>query len=497
MAWTLADLLDTAELSLVLRSGNKATPVRWTHVSDLPDPTPYLDRDWLLLTTGLTLTAEEDCTAYVQRLSRAGIAALGFGVGLVHPAVPDGLVAAAHRFGLPLIEVPEQTRFSDVLRVMIEDRVRADLQGRLRSVMDQQRQLIAAAEARLSRRAVVSLLARHLGAWAMVLTPDGRFLVGAPETAGHHAELVGMELRKGPAGLRAFEVAGKRVVLFPFGTTERSRAWLAVGRAEPLSVLESGLVETAITLLQLDSARSIELLDAERRERRIVLDLLLAGRELLAERASETLGLPFPDGDLRIALLEEAGDGTTLLGLLENDRSLQVVSALVAPEPHGRAAVVVPDVEGVLEVLQGVLSQVAGGRGVVSEPIEITGIPQAWRRLGTLINAVAAGASTRLAVAGDVAAEGLLAHLDTADVRGWADALLSPLEPSGRIDLIGTLRTYLVHNCNSESAAATLGIHRRTLGYRLDRAEEALGRSLADPALRAELWIALRLRDIG
>ncbi|WP_033294939.1 PucR family transcriptional regulator [Amycolatopsis jejuensis] len=493
MAWTLADLVSQADLGLVLRSGNEATPVRWAHACDLPDPAPAVDRGWLLLTTGLALSAE-DCPAYVQRLVRAGVVALGFGIGPVHPAIPDELAAAAHRYGLPLLEIPERTRFSDVLRVLTQDRVRAEEQGRLRVVLEQQRQLIDAAEARPSRRAVVSLLSRHLGAWAMVLTPDGRFLVGAPETAARHAELVGMELRAGPAGPRAFDVAGKRVTLMPFGATERTCAWLAVGRAEPLTTLESDLVDTALTLLRLDSARAIELLDAERRERRIVLDLLLAGRELLAERATDTLGLPFPDGDLRVALLQEDGDGLALLDLLENDRSLQVVSALVAPEPRGRAAVVVPDVQGILDVLHGVLSQVAGGHGVVSEPIAITGVPHAWRRLGMLIDA---GSSTRLAVASDVAAEGVLAHLDSADARGWADALLSPLDQSGRIDLIGTLRTYLAHNCNGESAAAALGIHRRTLGYRLDRAEEALARSLTDPALRAELWIALRLRDLG
>jgi purine catabolism regulator len=497
MSCTLADLVRDAELGLVLRYGNDDTPLRWAHASDLPDPTPYLESGCLLVTTGLSLSSrEDDCAEYVERLSQAGVAALGFGVGLTHPAIPEGIVTAVRRFGLALVEVPERTRFADVLRAVVEERVRADVQGHLRSVLEQQRQLIEAAEARPSRRAVVALLAHHLDAWAMVLTPDGRVLAGAPETASRNAELVGMEVRKGPASTRAFEVGGSRVALIPFGAAERSRSWLAVGRANPLTALDMGLIETAITLLRLDGARAIELLDTERRERRIVLDLLLAGRDLLAERATETLGLPFPDGNLRIALLAEEGDGA-LLDLLENDRSLQVVSAFVAPVGRGRAAVILPDVEGVLNVLQGILSQVAGGHGVVSEPIDVTGIPTAWRRLGTLINAVAAGASTRLAVASDVAAEGLFAHLDTGDVRGWADALLSPLEPSGRIDLVGTVRTYLAHNGNSEAAAAALGIHRRTLGYRLDRAEEALARSLADPTVRAELWIALRVRDIG
>jgi len=376
------------------------------------------------------------------------------------------------------------------------DRVREDLDARVHSLMDLQRQLIGAAEARPSRRSVVALLARHLDGWVMVLTKDGRLLAGAPEEATRNAELVGMEVRTGPIGMRAFDVPGRRVTLIPFEAREPGQVWLAIGRAAPLTTLEMALVDTATALLRLDIARTAELLDAERRERRIVLDLLLAGRDLLAERATETLGLPFPVGNLRIALLSEDGDGD-LLRVLENDRSLRVASALVAPDVQGRAVVVMPDLEGALEVLQGVLSLVVGGRGVVSEPIEVTGIPDAWRRLGTLLVALPARSSTRLAVASDVAAEGLFAHLDSGEARGWADAVLSPLEPSGRIDLVATVRTFLAHNGNTEAAAAALGIHRRTLGYRLDRAEEALARSLSDPTVRAELWFALRVRDVG
>jgi len=376
------------------------------------------------------------------------------------------------------------------------DRVREDLDARVHSLMDLQRQLIGAAEARPSRRSVVALLARHLDGWVMVLTKDGRLLAGAPEEATRNAELVGMEVRTGPIGMRAFDVPGRRVTLIPFEAREPGQVWLAIGRAAPLTTLEMALVDTATALLRLDIARTAELLDAERRERRIVLDLLLAGRDLLAERATETLGLPFPVGNLRIALLSEDGNGD-LLRVLENDRSLRVASALVAPDVRGRAVVVMPDLEGALEVLQGVLSLVVGGRGVVSEPIEVTGIPDAWRRLGTLLVALPARSSTRLAVASDVAAEGLFAHLDSGEARGWADAVLSPLEPSGRIDLVATVRTFLAHNGNTEAAAAALGIHRRTLGYRLDRAEEALARSLSDPTVRAELWFALRVRDVG
>ena len=47
-----------------------------------------------------------------------------------------------------------------------------------------------------------------------------------------------------------------------------------------------------------------------------------------------------------------------------------------------------------------------------------------------------------------------------------------------------------------DTAAADLGVHRHTLRYRMKRVEEALGRSLDDADLRAELWLALRVRGV-
>ncbi|USX52576.1 PucR family transcriptional regulator [Lentzea sp. HUAS12] len=70
---------------------------------------------------------------------------------------------------------------------------------------------------------------------------------------------------------------------------------------------------------------------------------------------------------------------------------------------------------------------------------------------------------------------------------GFADALLGPLDPETR----ETLRVWLTHHGAWDPAAAQLGVHRHTLRNRVRKAEQALGRSLDSPGLRAELWLAL------
>nr|WP_181796441.1 PucR family transcriptional regulator [Streptomyces sp. WELS2] len=74
--------------------------------------------------------------------------------------------------------------------------------------------------------------------------------------------------------------------------------------------------------------------------------------------------------------------------------------------------------------------------------------------------------------------EGLLGALAT-QVDGWA----ALYDASGSVVAAAP---------EWDAAAADLGVHRHTLRYRMRRVEEILGRSLDDPDVRMELWLALK-----
>ena len=102
LAWLMRrqDLL----LRVVAGRGGLDRDVVWAHSIELADPAPWLTGGELLLTTGLRLTADPGaCEDYVARLVKAGVAAVGFGVGLSHARVPEALVDAAGEAGLPLL----------------------------------------------------------------------------------------------------------------------------------------------------------------------------------------------------------------------------------------------------------------------------------------------------------------------------------------------------------------------------------------------------------
>lgn len=95
----------------------------------------------------------------------------------------------------------------------------------------------------------------------------------------------------------------------------------------------------------------------------------------------------------------------------------------------------------------------------------------------------------------DVAAGSVLPLLADDAVRAFADGLLRSLrehDANGRGDLVASLRAWLSRHGQWDAAAADLGVHRHTLRYRMRRVEEILGRSLDDPDVRMELWLALK-----
>src|SRR4051795_4804046 len=96
---TLASLVQHSALKLTVRAGHEHLdrPVRWAHVSELADPVPYMEGGELLLTTAMTLDADDPqaMRRYVRRLARAGVVGLGFAIGVNYDTVPEALLAAA------------------------------------------------------------------------------------------------------------------------------------------------------------------------------------------------------------------------------------------------------------------------------------------------------------------------------------------------------------------------------------------------------------------
>ncbi|MET9414167.1 PucR family transcriptional regulator [Streptomyces klenkii] len=540
---TLASLVHHSALKLTVLAGEDRLdrPVRWAHVSELADPVPWMDGGELLLITALKIDAEdpEAMQQYVRRLVRAGVVGLGFAVGVNYETVPQALVDAAAAEGLPLLEVPRRTPFIAITKA-VSAAIAADQYRAVTAGFEAQRELTRAALGPDGPAALVARLAAHLDGWAALYDASGGVVAAAPEWAARRAARLGADverLRERPApatavlGTDPAEEGADRVELQSLGSGRRARGVLAVGTGAPLGTAERYAVHSAIALLTLTTERSRALQEAEQRLGAALLRMLLAGepdhaRAVAGDLYGSLLDAPFrvivaeaaeAPADVDAAAPEEEAEASVdplavLADTLETAAGRVAEPLLVVPD-GGRLVVLAPDGGAVAAACGEHARAIETRRGTKTRPRDRSTVAPACDLvigLSAPAGPIASAAAFRqaeqaLSVARrrgrvlveheEVAAGSVLPLLADDAVRAFADGMLRALhehDATGRGDLVASLRAWLSRHGQWDAAAADLGVHRHTLRYRMRRVEEILGRSLDDPDVRMELWLALK-----
>jgi purine catabolism regulator len=108
---SVREVLGDLDIRVLAGEDHLDVPVRWVHISELRDPTPFLSGGELLLTTGMGLDTPKRQREFVATLADHGLAGLGLGTGFGHAKVPKALVDAAKERDFPLFEVPYELPF--------------------------------------------------------------------------------------------------------------------------------------------------------------------------------------------------------------------------------------------------------------------------------------------------------------------------------------------------------------------------------------------------
>ncbi|GAA1899061.1 PucR family transcriptional regulator [Streptomyces sodiiphilus] len=512
---TLASLLRHSSLKLSVLTGEDRldAEVRWAHASELADPVPYLDGGELLLTTAVKLDVDDpgEMREYVTRLVKAGVVGLGFGVGMHHPDVPPALLAAARAEGLPVLEVPRRTPFIAIGKA-VSAAIAAEQYRAVTAGFAAQRELTRAVLSPGGHQALLERLAGQVDGWTALYELSGAVTAAAPAWAARRAGELTCEVRRlcdrpAPASaVTAGAVDGDggrgedRVELQSVGTGV-PRAVLAIGTAAPLGTAERYAVQSAIAVLTLTTERSRAFRAAEQRLAGAVLRMLISGEPDHARAVAGDLYGGLLDAPLRVLVAEPGDDPESLADLsaaVESaaDRAGETVLAaadggrLVLLAADGGAAVAACDRHARGAQQERSAGPVIGMSAPAGPPAADTAYQQALQAL-----LVARRRGLRLVEHDDVAAGSVLPLLADDAVRAFADGLLRALrerDAHGRGDLVASLRAWLSRHGQWDAAAADLGVHRHTLRYRMRRVEEILGRSLDDPDVRMELWLALK-----
>lgn len=484
-------------LRVLAGRGGLDRDVVWAHSIELADPAPWLNGGELVLTTGLRLAPDPAaCQDYVARLRKAGVTAIGFGIGLSYEQVPEPLVEAAEEAGVPLLEVPLPTPFLAVTKAVMERLAQQQYEGLVQASRIQPRMTRAALHG--GAQAVVRELAVSTGTSAVLLEHEGRVRAAHPPgAAAMHDDWVtglgGAEQATASASCDQDGVTAVQQVRV--GPRVHGRLLLVAGRT--LTPVDHLLLGHAASLIALEAEKPLRLRDEQNHVNGLFLRLLLDGTVPAAvgrEHLSEA-GFPVRDGIRVLALrggsprqaLEAVGTELTERGLPLFGRMYESCAAVLLPAGHAATAQTVVDgararlrphlsaglsaahnldagSAALAEALNAAsVARTRGGREVV--PFEslagrlLTALPETRRVLATL-------AETRLTP--------LAAH-DTAH----------------GTDLLVSLRAFLEHNGGWEAASAALGVHRHTLRSRMERVRSVLGADLDSAHVRAELLLAL------
>jgi PucR family transcriptional regulator, purine catabolism regulatory protein len=509
-------------LELAVGEDGADAPIRWVHISELPDPTPWLSGGELLLTTGIQLDSEERQREFVRLLSGRHLAGLGFGTGFDHPRLPEGLVDEARRLDFAVFEVPYELPFIALTEKAFTRLVNEQYEVLQRGIAIHKRlERLVLEERGLDE--VIRALAAATGGAVCVLSARAETITSktfrrelppaAMEEVREEVRRRGADTARSPeAGEFAPdhpEIAGRSLVL-PVSIRGRGapQAWLVAARdTGGLGDFERLILQQAVTVVALELMRQRAMRDTERRLAGDVLAEALTGR--LSEAELGTRLRPFGVGGNAAVLVFAGREGAPPASAeADLDRFLADtgVGALVASRERLLCAVVDAsqgDPVGLAgRAREALVAEHGELRAAASRPAAVGSLRRSFHEARCALEAAALanGASPPVASYRDLGAFQLLLSLQDDDaLRLYCDSVLGPLEDaSGEYgdELIRSLEAFIEQNGQWERAARELYCHRHTLRYRIRRVEQLTGRDLSTARDRIEFWLALRAREL-
>jgi purine catabolism regulator len=533
---TVREVLGDLDVEVLAGEANLDAPVRWVHISELRDPTPWLSGGELLLTTGLALDTPKRQRDFIATLADHGLAGVGLGTGFTHETVPEAMVEAAAERAFPLFEVPYELPFIALTEQAFTRLVNEQYALLQRSIAAQERlQRIVLSERGLE--AIVAALSTLVGGAALVF--DGRGELQAMRTFRRDLDdevvaALGAELRErarrgdGKSFVPSHPDLAPRGLALPVGAGDAPDrggvppAWLvAVKDSGGLAEIDRLILHQAVTVVALELLRRRV---ADSTERRLAGDVLsavvdgdLEGAEL--GRRLEPFGLGARVSALVLAPAERDTPQACEAALAEALRA-EAVSGLVAA--NGRfACALLPGFldEELFELGERIVSRAAEGLGArpaagAGRAVPVARAREAYHEARCALEARELGAGATngtngsgraepagaLATYRDLGSFQLLLSLQDSDaLRLFCESLLGPIEHGeGHYggELMRSLEAFIECNGQWESAARRLYCHRHTLRYRMRKIEELTGRDLGSARDRIEFWLALRGREI-
>jgi PucR family transcriptional regulator, purine catabolism regulatory protein len=503
--YTLGDLLvDLEELGLelvVAPEGWEKKAITGAHSIEVDHPAAWLDRDWVMLTTGMHLPPKAAAQRQlVDELDEVGVAALGFGLDVVHREIPKAILKAAQARGLPIFTIPLRTAFRDVISAVF----RATLSSELRSstrLAAMQRFLMDALGEESPRSTVLQRLGSLIEATVAIVTAQGKVLASTRDVQG---QAIASALHGVSAASTRFEVEDLRGAAFAIDEPSATEAhWLVIvapaGRA--LHPLTRPAAQSTLPLLtamaRLDERHQLQEAAVRQATLETLLDVDDRNDAAVAAARAAAAGFDVAEGVQAIVAMDPANE-TDMMQLLP-------LAARAFPDAQAPSLATVREGMLVIVARAPIADEMIVKRLLPDNPRLRVGIgrsvtePWAVRR---------SWADAELALRAAVRREPqsivryeeldfrsvLLNELPLDRLRPKMEAWLAPLYENPLV--LEAVRAYLRYDLDVGRTARSLRLHPNSVRYRLSRAEDLIGARLRSPETIVALHVSLLNTDI-
>ncbi|WP_231331719.1 PucR family transcriptional regulator [Actinomadura graeca] len=530
----VSEVLSVSSLAgaqLVAGASGLHRTVQRLNVMEVPDILPWTKPNELLLTTGYPLREIPDRLAeLVAQLHARRLAAVGVKLGRYLDRLPPEMLEAADRVGLPVIRLPDDVAFDDIINQVLTDILNRQAAVLARSE-EAHRALVEVVLAGGGLDAITDQLSQILDGTALVTTPGGQVLAqspppqedwpaGGPDLWDPDGRLRVERLKHGTG---VPEERGAPVAMVPIIAGALDHGWIVlVAGGRLLEESDVHVLERAAATAALVITKELAVSAVESKYRGDFLHDLLAGHAGdtgHAVRHCASLGWDIDRPLIVLVAQLDPGEapGPHARDLRSATERFAATWRRVVAEHDPKAAVVgysqelvvvmgVPARGSPRETVRRMVAQLSGDGGVmgpfstgvsrvVTEPALL---PQAYaqaRRAATVGQRMHGPGSVE-----DFDGLGVYRLLslvpDSAELTGFMRETLRDLafgDDPETADLRTTLQVLLDTN-NVAETARILHFHYNTLRYRVGKLERLLGPFTTDPHLRLNLMLALQVQ---
>lgn len=501
--------------------------IRHINIMEVPDILDWVREGELLLTTAFSIK-DDRCAQerLIPELVSRGLAGLAIKPRRYLQAIPDFMLQQANEHQLPLIELPVEISFSEIINPVMGEILGRQTQfmARLEEV---HRQLTDAVLAGGGLAGVSRTLAQLLRNPVLIHSAQGTVYHPGPMAEPTLEELLEeAPLEERPEGLVRTELTyqGRKAMRYSLpiiaaGVTYGTlTAWSLYGR---INSFDLTALERATTVAALEIVNERAVREVERRYRNEFLDDLLTRADANTETLARSLSIGWDLSLPRVAVVCESETAHTSEAAYAEAKSRLLEAAGQALQ--GRQHDIVGEKGKMLvllihaaseEAAKAVAMEVAGeltGSSVLRSMGARAGVGRFHPGLNGLIRSYQEAVKALTIGRGISGAAGVI-HFDDLGVfrllhfvengeelRDFYRETVGPLaeydEEKGT-DLVRTLEAFFECSGNLKRMSERLFTHYNTILYRVERMEEIAGVSLSDPNERLNLQLGLKIRSL-